>query len=45
MIHAQRALNPVHHRWGYKDLAETRDQVTNMRQANIPLEGWLRSYR
>ncbi|KJA17650.1 glycoside hydrolase family 31 protein [Hypholoma sublateritium FD-334 SS-4] len=25
-------------RWGYKDVAETRDQVTSMRAANIPLE-------
>ncbi|KAF8965499.1 glycosyl hydrolases family 31-domain-containing protein [Flammula alnicola] len=25
-------------RWGYKDIAETREQVTNMRNANIPLE-------
>lgn len=26
-------------RWGYKDVNETRDQVTKMREANIPLEG------
>lgn len=32
------------HRWGYKDIAETREQVINMRKANIPLEGWLHSY-
>ncbi|KAI0808988.1 glycosyl hydrolases family 31-domain-containing protein [Irpex lacteus] len=25
-------------RWGYKDVNETRDQVTKMREANIPLE-------
>ncbi|KAF9472639.1 hypothetical protein BDN70DRAFT_844291 [Pholiota conissans] len=25
-------------RWGYKDIAETREQVTRMREANIPLE-------
>ncbi|KAJ3503798.1 hypothetical protein NLJ89_g8272 [Agrocybe chaxingu] len=25
-------------RWGYKDLDETREQVTRMREANIPLE-------
>ncbi|KAF8815919.1 hypothetical protein BYT27DRAFT_7186387 [Phlegmacium glaucopus] len=25
-------------RWGYNDLSETREQVINMRQANIPLE-------
>ncbi|KAF9043212.1 glycosyl hydrolases family 31-domain-containing protein [Panaeolus papilionaceus] len=25
-------------RWGYKDLADVRDQVTSMREANIPLE-------
>ena len=31
--------------WGYKNLAETHEQVTNMPQANIPLEGRLRSYR
>ena len=39
--------NGLYHGWGYKNLAETREhwQVTNMRQANIPLEGRLRSYR
>lgn len=26
-------------RWGYKDIDETRQQVANMRQAGIPLEG------
>ena len=26
-------------RWGYKDLNDTRDQVSRMREANIPLEG------
>ncbi|KAF8174420.1 galactose mutarotase-like domain-containing protein, partial [Pholiota molesta] len=25
-------------RWGYQDIAETREQVTKMREANIPLE-------
>ncbi|KAF8154898.1 glycosyl hydrolases family 31-domain-containing protein [Crassisporium funariophilum] len=25
-------------RWGYKDIADTREQVTKMREANIPLE-------
>lgn len=38
------ALKVNYNRWGYGDLAETREQVTNMRQANIPLEGWLRPY-
>lgn len=36
------SFTTAYHRWGYKKLAETREQVTNMRQANIPL---LRSYR
>jgi len=26
-------------RWGYQNLNETRDQVTKMKEANIPLEG------
>lgn len=38
-------INGLYHRWGYKNLTETREQVTNMRQVNIPLEGRLRSYR
>ena len=25
--------------WGYKSITEVREQVTNMRAANIPLEG------
>jgi len=26
-------------RWGYRDINETREQVQNMKAANIPLEG------
>lgn len=26
-------------RWGYKNVSETKEQVTRMREANIPLEG------
>ena len=26
-------------RWGYSDVNETKEQVTNMREADIPLEG------
>jgi alpha-glucosidase len=44
MLCAQQLLKSHVTRWGYKSIAETREQVIKMREANIPLESRSHSY-